>query len=55
LIDPDNYNNADTFSLPLLVAPVATGPNVVPTLDQLGLLLLALLLLGVSFAHRRGL
>ena len=55
LIDPDSDNNADTFSLPLHVAPVATGPNVVPTLDQLGLLLLGLLLLGVFWAHRRGL
>lgn len=55
LTDPDSSNNTDTFSLPLQVAPVATAPNVIPTLDQIGLLLLGLLLLGVSWAHRRGL
>jgi hypothetical protein len=52
LIDPDSYNNADTFSLPLQVAPVAATPSIVPTLDQLGLALLGLLLLGALWAHR---
>jgi len=55
LTDPDSSNNSDSLSLPLQVAVIVASPDIIPTLDQLGLLLLALLVPFVMWANRRSL
>ncbi|MBK9494649.1 MAG: hypothetical protein BWZ07_00584 [Alphaproteobacteria bacterium ADurb.BinA280] len=55
LTDPDSSNNSDSLNLPLQIAVVAVGPDIIPTLDQLGLVALGALLLIAMWAHRRSL